>query len=432
MINILIISLHYPPDNIIAARRSEAYANHFHKFGIFPTIITDRYEKEYDKNSGWTYKNHTKKDKPVIEDFETHKVIRLPRVVNTLQKFQFAIQKVPVLSSLFTFLLNLTGHFEMHMLGHYYKYRSFLTEHLRNSNYNMILAIDSPHYHVKLAAYLYKKFKIPFVCDFRDLYDNSILNKDYKPPFKIRLRNSLKKKYFRKWLGKSTFITAASKPWAKYYSSLSGRPGCEITNGYEPLENIYNRPNDKFIISHTGRLYQNQDWSIFSKGVRMFIERQKPDNFKVIFAGVRKDAENIIKYIKHDIPMEYIEALGWIERKQIEELQINTSVFFGSYLQGTKGHYPGKVFEYLGARKPVLYTPGDNGDVIDVLLNKTKAGNTANTPEEVCNFVTQKYNEWLQYGEVKYEGVEEEIIKYSRESQVKRMSEIIKSHVTKD
>jgi len=367
MIKLLIISLHYPPDNIIAARRSEAYANHFHKFGIFPTIITDRYEKEYDKNGRWTYKNHTKKDKPVIEEFETHKVIRLPRIINALQKFQFAIQKVPVLSPIFTFLLNLTGHFEMHMLGHYYTYRNFLSEHLKHNQYDIILAIDSPHYHVKLAAYLYKKFKIPFACDFRDLYDNSILNKDYKPPFKIRLRNSLNKKYFKRWLEKSIFITATSEPWAKYYSSLSGRPGYEITNGFEPLPKMdsYNKKN--FILAHTGRLHLKQDWKIFSIGLKLFIEKVQPCGLKIVFAGIRKNAKPILELIKTYIPEDYIETHKWLDKNDVIKIQQKATLFFVASWQGFKGVYSGKIFEFLGAKKPILFAPGDNGDVVDQL-----------------------------------------------------------------
>ncbi|MFW5804853.1 MAG: hypothetical protein ACOCWG_06445, partial [bacterium] len=146
-IKLLIISLHYPPDNIIAARRSEAYARHFHKFGVYPTIVTDIVEKVYDENGTWVaYKNHSKEVQPVYEKYKTHAVIRLPRFVPLLQKMQLFAQRFKLFSPIFTFVLNLLGHFDMHLLGHTQNYREFLFKHLQKTNYDAILAIDSPHF----------------------------------------------------------------------------------------------------------------------------------------------------------------------------------------------------------------------------------------------------------------------------------------------
>ena len=429
MLKLLIISLHYPPDNIIAARRSEAYARHFYKFGVVPTIVTDIFEKEFDKKGNWiAYKSHKPNTKPMIEKYATHTVIRLPRIETRMQRIQQFIEKIPVVSPMFTMLLNMLGHFDMHMLGHYSVYKEHLIELLKKESFDYILAIDSPHYHVRLAAELSKIFHIPYICDFRDLYDNNILNKSYKPKFAKRISNSIIKIYFKHWLRNVRLITAASTPLANFYSNLTNRSGYCVTNGYE--EGYYNfavnQKSEIFTISHTGRLYQNQNWSIFAEGVQLFIEKQNPENFNVILAGMRKDAGNILQTIKERIPDEYLKTYSWLDAKDIVRIQLESSILVLASWHGTVGVYSGKVFEYLGARKPIIFAPGDNGGVVDQLLKETKAGISANTPQEVCDFICEKYNEWVAYGKVTYKGIEKEISKYSRQKQVEKAAKLLK------
>ncbi|MFW5879400.1 MAG: hypothetical protein ACOCUV_01115 [bacterium] len=432
MLKLLIISLHFPPDNIIAARRSEAYARHFYKFGVYPTIVTDIVEKVYDENGKWVaYKNHGLDVKPIVEEYETYRVIRLPRFIRRLQRMQKFVEQVSFLSPFFTLTMNLLGHFDMHLIGHYKNYKRYLANLLKQEKFDCILAIDSPHYHVKLAYELNAEFNIPYICDFRDLIDNQILGANYKPGKSKNIINRFKLYFFKKWLKDCIFITAASHPIAAFYANISGVPGYEITNGFEPLADNPAKKNEvsEFVLSYTGRLYQNQDWEILAKGVKNFIINENPSNFKVIFAGVRKDAKEIMKMISQYIPEENLVTYMWLEKKETEEIQAKTSVFVLASWSGTVGVYSGKLFEYLGARKPILFAPGDKCGVVDQLLLKTKAGITANTPEEVCTFITLKYNEWREAGQVRYDGIEKEINKYTREEQVNRMAGLIKKYL---
>ena len=81
-----------------------------------------------------------------------------------------------------------------------------------------------------------------------------------------------------------------------------------------------------------------------------------------------------------------------------------------------KGFCPGKVFEYLAAKKNILIAPAD-GDLTDSIIAETKAGRSVQTVEEMEEYLCQKYQEWLQHGTLSYGGIPEKLNKYSRKNQ---------------
>jgi hypothetical protein len=93
---------------------------------------------------------------------------------------------------------------------------------------------------------------------------------------------------------------------------------------------------------------------------------------------------------------------------------------------GQKGIMTGKVFEYLGARRPILCIPGDN-DCVDALLKETKAGVVCRNAEETAAQVLHWYEEWQQTGVLSYCARNEQIMKYSRERQAGQLAELLDS-----
>jgi hypothetical protein len=89
-----------------------------------------------------------------------------------------------------------------------------------------------------------------------------------------------------------------------------------------------------------------------------------------------------------------------------------------------KGLMTSKVFEYLGAGRPILSIPSD-GDVIDALLSETGAGASASTAEEVGRILLEYYREWRDGGRVGCRGDSRAIARYTRRSQAARLAEVL-------
>ena len=93
---------------------------------------------------------------------------------------------------------------------------------------------------------------------------------------------------------------------------------------------------------------------------------------------------------------------------------------------GEKGIMTGKIFEYLGARRPVLCIPGDN-DCVDALLKETKAGVICRNAEEAAEQLLRWYQQWQQTGNISYDARDEQIMKYSRQKQAGQLAELLDS-----
>ena len=90
-----------------------------------------------------------------------------------------------------------------------------------------------------------------------------------------------------------------------------------------------------------------------------------------------------------------------------------------------KGVYTGKIFEYFGARRPILATGGSRDDVVARLLDETQAGMHAPTVEDIKNVLEEIYREYKLKGEVVYKGKESEINKYSHRDMARKFAEIL-------
>lgn len=100
-------------------------------------------------------------------------------------------------------------------------------------------------------------------------------------------------------------------------------------------------------------------------------------------------------------------------------------------MKGYTGMYTGKIFEYLGAKRTILVAPS-LGDVLDRLLEETKAGKSFHSSEEISTYILQKYSEWKENGFIRYEGNDASISFYSREKQSERLLQFIQSVVKKN
>ena len=89
-----------------------------------------------------------------------------------------------------------------------------------------------------------------------------------------------------------------------------------------------------------------------------------------------------------------------------------------------RGFYPGKTFEYFGARRPILCVPGD-GALLDELIGRTRTGVILPTAEHVTAWLLGAVAQVRSGQPLEYQPNEGEIARYSRREQARTLARLL-------
>jgi glycosyltransferase involved in cell wall biosynthesis len=414
LIKLLIISYHALPFDVVSSYRTKGYCDYLYENGIFPTLLTHKWEK--DENSDWI--NQEKKSEIIYEHHNTYDVIRLPK------------PKENILSNSFlkTFKHWLRGEFEMHLLESNKVFRTFIFQHLRGNKYDSILAIFSPHFHLKLAYEVHKEFKVPYILDFRDLWDNQVVTKSYKPSFKKRVQDILIKLYWKKWLKRSLFFSTTSNKWTNYLEKLSDKKGSVIPNGHEIDEIEKPRKQEAFKLTYFGRLYPDQNLELLVDGINAFINKENPKYFKLLLIGLKKTSDfDGLQFITSRIDAEHLEVVDYLAKEElIEFCKREVTMFFLPSFFEDNGQFMVKLYDFIALGKPVLVAPMVNSDMESV-VKKTNSGVILNSSDSIVINLEEQYHYFMINGYAKNDIDTKSILVYHRQNQVKFFAEKLKS-----
>jgi hypothetical protein len=205
-----------------------------------------------------------------------------------------------------------------------------------------------------------------------------------------------------------------------------------ITNGFDPdkMSNGQIDLTSKFTITYTGLIYTGkQDPSKLFAALRDLISDGviDPDDVEIRFYGPENEllGREIEEYGLSAIAKQY----GVVPREIALEKQRESQLLLLLNWEDKqeKGVYPGKVFEYLAAQRPILATGGFGNDVIENLLEETKTSLYCKTGEDIKKVLSELYSEYKLTGKVSYNGDIAKINKYSYREMARKFAEILDS-----
>ena len=302
---------------------------------------------------------------------------------------------------------------------------------VKKEKIDAVISIFKPATSHFIAAALKKEFPNLFwIADFRDLWTQ---NHAYN---RRGLRRFLERKQEAKTLQNADVLTTVSEPWAQKLKDRHQKPSFAIPNGFdlsiwstEPF-----RPGGRFIISYTGGIYfgkKAQDAIPFLNALKSLVTDGpiRSEEMEINFYGDRKT--RLDAAIRERGLEEVVVQHGVIPRKEVLEKQRQSQLLLLLDWNDPKepGVCPGKLYEYLAARRPMLSVGGYNGVVRD-LLEETNAGFYCRTEAEIKTVLLQSYREFKEKGSVNYQGKEEAIMRYSHRVMAKRFAEILNQKIS--
>ena len=231
--------------------------------------------------------------------------------------------------------------------------------------------------------------KCPWIADFRDLW---AMNLDNPNGTLFRMFDrSLEKR----WLVAADALVTVSRPWAdRLQESYPHKPVHVITNGFDP-DDFADDPtplSSYFSISYTGQLYAGRrDPTALFEVVHELIEEGIVDRkqMRIRFYGpIEPWVEPLVD--RYDLKG-VVEVHGSIGRSEALQRQQESQLLLllGWANPQETGQHTGKLFEYFGARRPILAVGGVAG-VLTETLEETGAGVHALSKPQLRQFLIER------------------------------------------
>jgi hypothetical protein len=300
---------------------------------------------------------------------------------------------------------------------------------IRSWSPDLIFASASPYTALLVASALSRKHNIPWIAELRDLWSN---NHNYLGP---TWRKFLDKKLESRTLKSACGLVTVSEPLKEVLDFKYSIPCKVITNGFDPGDlprpSVIPFSNGIVRIVYTGQIYNNeQDVSPLLIALQqMGKEREKIRiYFYGRYLGFTRPAFQTDLRFKFAHLIEFHEPVSHHESLSLQA-GADILLLFPGGSPAWKGVYTGKLFEYLGVRRPILCI-GNTDGVAANLIRERRAGVTLNKPEQIALQLQQWVKEKNDTREIPF--LSDEVGKgFTRKELTKNLSEFFQACLKK-
>ena len=295
---------------------------------------------------------------------------------------------------------------------------------LASQKVDAIISSGPPHTVHMIARNVARKTGLPWVADFRDPWTNI----DFYD--QLMLSNWADRRHRRmeaSVIRECTRLNTVTWTWQREFQEMGKSEVSVITNGFdhEDFPSEAPAPEPGFVFNYIGFLNDDRNnpllWEAFGDLVRELPEMREVLTFRfvgkadhVVFRNLEEqgllDLAERIDYVPHAT------ALSFLTKARHLILLIND-------VRNAMGHIPGKTYEYLGSRRPILCIGPPESDAARV-IRECEAG-------EVCGFEDKEamkdvirswYKAYLAGDEMRRTG---DIERFTRRNATKQMATLL-------
>lgn len=443
--HIVIVSYYFAPLNEIASVRASKLAKYLSKRGYKVTVVTSKnreltdikdkklFEGNFDIIESFTFdeilirsflkrffknkqkskangnhdvnKNNDVNRKNVIS--ESNKDNEKNDISNNTKERNSNLDKLKTkknkrkLSSLFKQLYYLIFH--SGNITWYWSIRGKLRNYFDQNNPNVIFSTYGPITSHIIGKYLKSRYGGKWICDFRDMYAGN----PYHTNFQRKYLNKRYKNKQNKIMENCDLATTVSPQLADILREnlIHNIPVEVLTNGYDEDDFNYDISlYDKFTIVYSGALYggvRNPSPLFIALSNLMQNNLINSEKIQIIYMGREF---SIFKELGQKFKVgNLLVNKGFVPReKSLEEQQrAHLLLLLGMNSDKDKGVFTGKLFEYIGTNKPILFIGNKENGLKDI-IEKYELGKcyNANEIKGIEEYILKIYNAFIQTGEI--------------------------------
>jgi glycosyltransferase involved in cell wall biosynthesis len=297
---------------------------------------------------------------------------------------------------------------------------------LRRGGFDAVYSTSPPETSHLVGSCLYGRHRVPWVADFRDPWMNLHL---YSPP---TLLHRMRHQKLERSVCEQANVVVTSRWHAELLADLYPRMNAPtiIANGYDhekmAAARDFHPPSEPFTMLHAGMLTQKRSALPLLEGLRLFVEKRPDARILVRFVGPRESGnDEAVERLGLSNVVELRDAVSHADSLQLERTS-HILLLVKHDDPVYRGIVPGKLFEYVGAQRPILALVPD-GEAKDIVKSLHR-GETAplRDAREIARSISLLYQKY-ERGTLDSDYDLSVVTEYQRVQRTARLAELLES-----
>lgn len=438
MKKLLILAYDFPPYISVGGLRPFNWYKYLKNYDIYPIVVTRQWNNKF--GNSIDYIAPSELPKTIIEKTERGEIIRAPYFPTFANKLmiKYGDSKYKLIRKL------VSAYFEffqwIFLIGPKIQIYNSANEYLKTNKVDAIIATGDPFILFRYANLLSKKYKTPWIADYRDIWSN-----DFPFVNKPILRSW--SQFFEKRIVKNSLLitTVSNFVVEKTKSVVKNKQFHIIANGFDPEvieKTLEFKQNDKELnIGFVGSIFKWHPYESFLSAVSDLLSINNEFKLKVNFYGINI-SEELIEIINKKYP-NLLQTVFFYPKMPNEEVLVelaknNIVLLFNYYsYMGTK------IYDYIGIKRQILLCYKNDSEANELrkkhytikdvetesnqlqadLISKTKSGIIVDDKTHLKEVLFNLYNEFVEKGTIECNSINTE--QFSRKIQSKKLAELI-------
>lgn len=299
----------------------------------------------------------------------------------------------------------------------------YLKEYVSNNQIDTIITTGPPHsMHLIGKALKQANPNLQWIADFRDPWTTI----GYHSALKLTVSSQVKHKALEKEvLDSADQLIVTSSQTKGEFETKTKTPVEVITNGFEDTP-MYVELSENFTVSHVGSLLNDRNpkvlWEVFAELIEEDLVFK--DFFELKLIG--KVSDSVLESAYQSGLKKFVSIIGYLDHKDAVESQESSQMLLLIEINKpeNKSIIPGKIFEYLASRRPILAI-GPKGWDVNQIISETHSGKCFNYDEKTSlkSYVKEAFKAFLN-GKLKSNT--KNIDQYHRKNLTQKLVKLIK------
>jgi glycosyltransferase involved in cell wall biosynthesis len=298
---------------------------------------------------------------------------------------------------------------------------------VRDEKIDAIYSSSPPYTTSIIARSIHRRTGLPWIAGFRDPWIGFISSPD-----RWMIPGIVDKRLERSVYSEANVVECAWRgiitDFRDKYPEIDERKSHHLPNGFdsEDYPAVERTPHGQFTVTYTGSMYGRRNPGSFLRAVEELVAEGTVDRNKIKLKFIGRFGAEIVKMFETSLLSPCIEVISYLPHSESirEILLADALLLVVDESKESAEIVPGKIFEYVGARRPIIAL-AEEGAIAEI-IRETKSGIVVQNQN--IGAIKRAFIEYYRnffYHKSTIEPSEESIRQYERREITRRLAELL-------